>query len=303
MKNVTFNEINNWNQKEKIGRLIHISELVHDLMDLIRSDVSKIRGIESGWPVFDQIYGGIRPGEVISLTGETGKGKTTFAIAWMIRLALKKVPVLFFSLEVTMRDVVIQLSQMILQKTIYDMKDPDAGLFLELVESVPIYIVEQDERMMRDDILAKTIAYGKEHFNIGFVLIDHLDYIQKTKVESWKTSDVVIGDCMRMLCRASIDNMLTTLLIVHPKKLQTKGVESREIGMDELKGSSSIKQESAGVISLFRFDDDPFRVRVRFQKIRAFGYSAHTNACVHFRFDPLQSRFLEQSAAMEYPND
>lgn len=303
-KQVTLAEIERWKKQIKPARVVPISELATEFTEVVRRPDSERYGLKTdAWPVFDSTFGGCRPGELISITGETGKGKTTFAIAWLMQLVLKKIPVLIFSLEMTLEDIVMSLAQVILEKNDFKIGENDIGTFVDLTRDMPVYIVEHDERMMQDEMIAKTIGYAQEKFGVRVVLIDHLDYIEKTNVGAWKTQDIIIGDTMRLLCRAAISSKVTVMLIVHPRKLGVKGVESREIGMDELKGSSSIKQESSAVFSIFRFDDDQTLMRVRYQKIRARGFSANVGGCIHFRYLFERSRFIEQSPSLERPKE
>lgn len=100
----------------------------------------------------------------------------------------------------------------------------------------------------------------------------------------------MVGDFLRRLAGLAHEYNVAILLIVHPTKTGEKGLKNREIGIDEMKGSSSIKQESDAVFSLFRDKDFTY---LRFLKIRHHLYSKYLNAMIAFRFDQTNLRFEE----------
>ena len=61
--------------------------------------ISKYRGSSTGWTEFDNLLGGLRPNELTILTGETGSGKTTWAVNLGYRLSKDNHPVLIASFE------------------------------------------------------------------------------------------------------------------------------------------------------------------------------------------------------------
>src|SRR5690606_31199891 len=75
--------------QERIQRVIDRAEPMHgiamrqadeyaDALETLINDPGRLRGVSTGSANLDRVIGGWRPG-VIVITGETGKGKTTFS--------------------------------------------------------------------------------------------------------------------------------------------------------------------------------------------------------------------------------
>lgn len=68
-------------------------------------DGLEVGGVQTGFPRFDALTGGIGPGELWIVAAETGGGKTTFVSQIMQQVAASGVPVAIASLEMTNREV------------------------------------------------------------------------------------------------------------------------------------------------------------------------------------------------------
>jgi len=68
--------------------VIHLSELFENVIKGRFSDPTSIQGYPTTcWPVFNDAFGGLRPGELTVITAETGMGKSTFALNWALDYA------------------------------------------------------------------------------------------------------------------------------------------------------------------------------------------------------------------------
>lgn len=88
-----------------------------DSHDLLKSELRLKKeegyGVNTGWEYFDNMNGSTRPGDLISLVGRTGLGKTWLLLyvsmnAWRVH----KKPVLFFSMEMAPVLIMERLSSM-----------------------------------------------------------------------------------------------------------------------------------------------------------------------------------------------
>jgi replicative DNA helicase len=298
MENITIEELRHYEPKESEPDIVHVSALFDEFLEGYKKGSFAKDGERTvTWPLFNESFGGFRPG-VMVLTGETGQGKTTFGLNCLLQLAAKQVPVLLISLEMRWKDMVKKLAHYLVEKDPRDFNDQDVGVFKDLLDNMPMVILRH-YGPLSSDLALKCISFASERFGVKASLLDHLDYVQKPS-KHWQNEAYVIGDFMRLLASTSYKADQCVILIAHPSKLELKGAKQREVGMDELKGSSSIKQESDSVFSIFQPDDNSTEMLLRCQKMRADGYSRNVLGKVRFNFDPSKLRFNEVSTQLEW---
>ncbi len=80
----------------------HISVFANELMDEVDEAIKNPRdrwGLATGFNQFDDITGGVQPGEVIVLSGEPGIGKSSYALQLCIGMAKNGIPGAIYELE------------------------------------------------------------------------------------------------------------------------------------------------------------------------------------------------------------
>jgi replicative DNA helicase len=77
------------------------------LKDMLRANVGtrKIDLLPWGWPSLDRVRGGIPPASLITVGAHPGVGKTMFALSVLEHLAMKGIPVDFYSVEMNAEEV------------------------------------------------------------------------------------------------------------------------------------------------------------------------------------------------------
>lgn len=292
---ITAEQLKDYQPKEvHEAKIRHVHEMYHYLVTQFQQTKQELNGYPTNyWTFFDEAFGGARPGELLTLTGETGSGKTTWAINWLLLMLQTQVPCLLFSLEIRWKAMVRVLATMMQQKPFHEFTETDLSGVSEVFSHVPLFVFDHNG-MVDGDLVMKGIDYAVEKHGVKFILIDHLDYITKAWDRS-RNEAYIIGDFLRNLCGKAHEREVTILQIAHPSKRNLAGNRRMEIGIDELKGSSSIKQESDAVLSIFQPEDEEPTARIRFLKIRAPWFSRHTNAYIDFEFDPYSQRFREKT--------
>jgi replicative DNA helicase len=81
--------------------------------ELYRTRGATLEGIRTHIPVLDAITPSFREGNFILLAGVPGHGKTTLALQIALNNALRKVPVLFFTLEMSRDEIMQKLASML----------------------------------------------------------------------------------------------------------------------------------------------------------------------------------------------
>lgn len=92
------------------GALTHISEL-EDQIEEAAKDWGKVSGISTGLPSLDAKIGGLKPGELLLLGGETNNGKSALAQNIAVNVA-KNHGVLFITLEMLMTEAGSRIKHM-----------------------------------------------------------------------------------------------------------------------------------------------------------------------------------------------
>lgn len=280
--------------------IVHIKERFTHVVKRMRQDKSNVLGHATRhWLGFNKAFGGAR-GELVTVTADTGMGKSTFVRNWLLDTVGQNRPSLLVSLEDSINQVTECLSQMITGKDVMDFDDQDARSVAQQFNEWPLYYLNH-QGPLKEDILLDLIDYASEELGTKFIVLDHLDYIDK----SWsgRNESYVIGDTMRRLAGKAHENEVCIVLIAHPAKMNVKGNLQREIGLDELKGSSSIKQESDAVFSIYRPDPTVAESFLRFLKIRNHRFSKNIQGKIRFGFSNENLSWWEVTGELEYDRD
>lgn len=275
-----------------LTRTMHISDLFGTVIEARRADPQSLIGYGARkWPCFTECCGGFRPGEVISLTADTGVGKSTFALNWLLDSVFQDRRCFLISLEERWQATALRLATMTLERNFMKADDIQVGTIGTLWRDAPLWLLSA-HGPQKDELILRSLEHAAKEKGCMFAVIDHLDYIERT-YRPQEGDSAIIGHFMRRLCGVAHACEMAIVVICHPKKLETRGLQNREIGMDEMKGSSSIKQESDMVFSLYQPDRGKNDTILRFQKVRSPRYSRNTGAFVRFHFN-YDSLWLEE---------
>ncbi len=249
------------------------------------------------WHSFNQHFGGARE-ELVVITADTGQGKSTFARAWLREMVYQGIPSALISLEDPMSRAVKHFAAMETGMEIVELGSDEAKHIGAVLSAYPMFYLNH-HGMIQDDLILKAIRYASQEKGVKFFVVDHLDYIRKNHAWS-KNESYVIGDFLRELSTVAQEEMVTIVLIVHPSKLAHKGEGSRPVGLDELKGSSSIKQEAASVLSVYRPNPGTTQTDVRFLKIREAAFGKNVGGKISFYLHPKKFTYEEMQGGLSY---
>jgi len=173
---------------------------------------------------------GLREGELIIISGQTGHGKTLFSQIIAQNYHKIGVPSLFFSYEMN--------PYYLNQKFIRMGATPDLLVYspLELLDNKLNFIEEQ------------IIVAKKEACKI--VIIDHLHYL--IQLQEVKNSSLVIGGIVRKLKQLAIKHNIIMILIAHTKKIY----QDERLDLSSIRDSSLISQEADYVFLVERLKKD-----------------------------------------------
>jgi twinkle protein len=227
-------------------------------------------GESTGYKTLDNILGGLRLGELLVITADTGSGKSTFCTNLIVHLAKNNNPIWVNSYEMDYRVIGRKIASVALKKNLRykEFTDQEDMELAAWTLKHPVFINPisrgQSVKELRNTIEMAAFAYG-----IKYIFIDHLDYI-KARGERDSVLEN-IDEAMRELHQIALEFRVSIILVVHPVQIK----EKRELTIHDLKGSSSIKQYADNIIILTRLDNlnpnDKGFVKIDVVKNRLFG--------------------------------
>lgn len=181
------------------------------------------------------------------LSGETNAGKSTYSLNIIKELAERDIPSLFLPIERGVYSLGRRFLQILLGKTQEDMtfttKD-EWRTTLKKLASMPVYMAKPKVHE-----LEKTIVRAKRLFGIRVAIIDHMDYL----IRGSANKEALISEKMHELKHIAEQNGVVVIVITHINRGALVGGQRPTI--KNLKGSSSLEQDSEIAVMLYPTDD------------------------------------------------
>jgi len=218
------------------------------------------------WKSFNTQIGGMRRGEITVVTGDTSTGKTTWTLNIFYQLVKMGIPIFIVSSEMPNTKVMSKFISMHtgLPYTVLRREENKEllGNAIDYFLSKPIYFLNL-HGSIEVDKLSEYIVYVSHRFGVNYVMLDHLHYFVSAG------NDNPVGEIerfMRGIVTVSRDCQTHIMLIAHPAKLNN---DTGHVSMNNIKGSSSIKQDSHNIITLWRNKElRDSKLFVNFVKVR-----------------------------------
>lgn len=189
--------------------------------------------------------------QLIVLSGVTNAGKTTAALNITKESAQRDIPVLFLPFERGVYSVGRRYVQILLGKTMEEMQFTPKEEWQKLaykLASQPVYFACPPKEKIVD-----TISRAKRLFGVKLVVVDHLDYLIRNTNGNRETA---IADTVQSMKRLAEQLAVIIIIVTHVRKLDEPGSTlKRKPNLDDLKGSSSLKQDPEVVAMLYPTDD------------------------------------------------
>jgi twinkle protein len=233
------------NAKHFGSKLIKGPEAFFDEILKFHEGISTQRGILSEWRDFDKVMGGLRPTELTILTGETASGKTTWASNLAFKLAQNRHPVLIASFEMKPLAILRKMVQMKAGRILDEVNKKELEETLQWISTLPIYFVDIYGEIGIPE-LKDAIYYANRRYGIEFVVLDHLHFFLRYSADHERQA---IDNALRDIKSWAMELEIHIILIVHPTKLT---YENKVVHLNDLKGSSGLKQIPDNVLSIWR---------------------------------------------------
>ena len=187
--------------------------------------------------------GGIKNGELITLSAPPGVGKTSLALQISTQFVLKlKKPVLFFCMEMTYEQLVRLFVSYGLDIPWKEFRRENASTFMIQFEDVPMYFGYAPR--VKPIQIQQTFLEARDRFGIEFFVFDNLHTLIRDHDNVYEK----IGAASKMFKDLAMEMRLPIMLIAQPRKMEKDAV----MYYYEIKGSSDIPADSDIVILLHR---------------------------------------------------
>ena len=207
---------------------------------------ANLRAMLTGLGSFDELLGGLRTNEVSVLTGETASGKSTFGAAFLAYiLSQRGHPILIASFEMKPPMIQRKMVQMVMGRPFVDLSRSEREQGLDFIEQLPLHFIDAYGQIGLKE-LKGAIFRARKQFKIDLVVLDHLHFFLKYAADHERQA---IDSALVEIKTWAMQLGIHILIIVHPTKLET---ENRPVRMNDLKGSSGLKQIPDNIFSIWR---------------------------------------------------
>lgn len=263
-------------------------------IDLESVKRATVKGYDLPYPILNRMIGGLRKGELTTLTAGSGIGKSTMAkeVGHHLRSAH----------DLTVGNLFLEET---LEKTIQSYIAIDNNVPLAMLRKNPALLTDEQwqksfERIMgndkwyalqhfgslpTDELLAKMryLAYGA---GCDFIILDHLSLVFSGQAND--NERIAIDNAMTELAAFCNESGVGIITVVHLSRNKAKGSfnEGAEISLNDLRGSAALEQLSWNVLGLERSqqaEDEEAKntSRIRILKARETGFTGMADECIY----------------------
>ena len=254
------NKIFNLTTETKSQNLVSSSELLNTIfLDLKEKSLNpKLLGLTSGFYELDSLTQGFQKSDLIILAGRPAMGKTAFSLnITMTAIRQSKLPILFFSLEMSKEQIIYRLLSM--ETNINQIRLKNGKLSqtdwikltkaIKILSKLPLFI-DDTVNLSINDIRSKIKTILFEQKKIGLVIIDYLQLMQisKTKLDN-RTQE--LSQITRLLKTIAREFNIPILALSQLSRNVENRIDKKPV-LSDLRESGSIEQDADLVLMLYR---------------------------------------------------
>ena len=244
----------------KIQKLSNSAELVNNIFFELktRSLKPELAGITSGFYDLDSLTQGFQRSDLIILAGRPSMGKTALSLNIASNVIKNsKLPVLFFSLEMSKEQIMYRLLSM--ETNINQMRLKSGKLYqndwiklnkmIKIISKFPLFI-DDTFNLSIQDIKSKIKTILFEQNKLGLVIIDYIQLMQNTKMKN-ENRVQEISQITRSLKTIAREFNVPIIGLSQLSRNVENRVDKRPI-LSDLRESGSIEQDSDIVLMLYK---------------------------------------------------
>ena len=254
------NKLFNLTNEIKTKQLFNSTELLNNIfLELKKKSLNpSLSGLASGFYDLDSLTQGFQKSELIIIAGRPSMGKTALSLNITLNIIKNfKLPVLFFSLEMSKEQIMYRLLSM--ETNITQSKLRSGNLYqndwvkvnkiLKLMSKLPLFVDGSSDLSIQDiRFKIKTIIF--EQKQIGLIIIDYLQLIQnlKLKIENRVQE---LSKITRILKNLAQEFNIPIIALSQLSRNIENRVDKKPI-LADLRESGSIEQDADLVLMLYR---------------------------------------------------
>jgi replicative DNA helicase len=245
----------------KIGAgFLAVKDLVNDTIDELEKTTGNrlVTGVPTGYYEFDEKTSGLQPGNLVIIAGRPSMGKTSLVLGISMHAAIEqKIPVAFFSLEMSCKDLAMRLlcseAKVSMQKLRGGFSAKNEWVRItnaasRLVEA-PLFIDDSPSLSVLE-MKARARRLKHEH-GLGLVVIDYLQLMpgRSGRIE-YRQQD--ISDITRALKVLSKELEVPVIALSQLNRSPEKRTEGKRPQLADLRESGAIEQDADVVAFIYR---------------------------------------------------
>ena len=236
------------------------SELLNSIfLDLKEKALNpKLLGLSSGFYELDSLTQGFQKSDLIILAGRPAMGKTALSLNIMMTgIRESKLPILFFSLEMSKEQIIYRLLSM--ESNINQVRLKNGQLYqsdwikltsvIKILSKLPIFI-DDTVNLSINDIRSKIKTILFEQKKIGLVIIDYLQLMQISKNKSDNRAQE-LSQITRLLKTIAREFNIPIIALSQLSRSVENRIDKKPV-LSDLRESGSIEQDADLVLMLYR---------------------------------------------------
>lgn len=207
--------------------------------------------IQTGFPTMDRLLDGVEAGELVLVSGPTSAGKTTMLMSITQNMSADGVPSSWFTLEVTPRQFIRNMTKRSVLPTFYLPRRDYADVPKEFVEE---FEKKNNRAFETIDWLDFKIAESVIKYGVKAIFIDHIHQIfSLSRLSRSKNISLEIGDLAAKVKALAIEYNVVIFLIAHNRD-DAESV-NREPYMELIRDSGLLIRYADTVVGVWRVAD------------------------------------------------
>ena len=269
-----------------------------EAMQQAKADITspkEITGLRTFFPELDYHTSGLQPGNLIILAARPSVGKTAYALQIAKNVASEGKRVLFYSFEMSAKDLVKRLYSLSAELSLRELKHDLYALKAAEEKVSRIKTLDIDDRCELTvlDIYASAKKYKERHGELDLVIVDYLQLIKVAKGKhNYNNRNLELSEISRTL--KLLANELKVPVICLSQL--NRDIEKRNPPipmLSDLRDSGAIEQDADIVAFLYRekTPENEFGERTN------LFLAKHRNGAVvtiKYKFHPESTRFVEK---------